>query len=553
MNFPYLVLGALGTAAIAYALARVTRQYALAAVAGSGAILLLHGHLYFHYTSDDAYISYRYARNLADGAGLVWNRGQWVEGYTNFLWILSLAGLHRAGADVVLSGRWLGFGLSVVAAAGAYAVAARLVEGAPGRAAGLAAALLLAACGTWAAWSMAGLESPLLAVLALVAVLLHLREQRSPNMPASGAAWAFAALARPDALVLAAVSAAFKAGESAVRFRTDGAGARPLLREAARLVLWCAGFAAVFVPYFVWRYRTYGWLFPNTYYAKVGSGIDQYERGLDYLSAFNEQYAAWLLLIAPLALALTSIRRGPALYLLALVVGWMAYVVYVGGDSLARLRFFAPVLPLYYALIASSGAAFIAALAADRRRWLVEGATVLAVAGLIAFTLRISAGDFGLPEERQAVGERVEMGRWLRDNVPDTTVIAVIPAGAIPYESRLQTIDMLGLNDEHIAHRKLELGKFPAGHEKYDSEYVLDQRPDIIILTDALQSGPWSRQDYDAFNGGVIPARIDMLKQDRLWSDYEPRAVEVRDGKWFNLLVRRDAAAVLATTQAPPG
>src|SRR5438874_2520767 len=112
MPFPWLVVGALGSAAIAGALARVTRQYALAALAGGTAILYIHGWLYFHYTSDDAYISYRYARNLADGVGLVWNPGQHVEGYSNFSWVLTLAGLHKLGADIVLSGRWLGFALA---------------------------------------------------------------------------------------------------------------------------------------------------------------------------------------------------------------------------------------------------------------------------------------------------------------------------------------------------------------------------------------------------------------------------------------------------------
>lgn len=552
MTFPYLVLGALGTAAIAYGIARLTRLYLIPAVAGSAAVLLFHAVFYFHYTSDDAYISYRYARNLADGAGLVWNRGQWVEGYTDFLWILSLAGLHRAGTSIVLSGRWLGFGLAVVVAAGTWLLAARLIDGLPGRAAGLAAALLLAASGTWAAWSTAGLETSMFAAVALAAVLLHVREQRAPGVPASGAVWAFAVLTRPDALLFVAVSGLFKLGESAVRLR-GGVTARALLREAVRVLLWIAAFAAIFVPYFVWRYQTYGWLFPNTYYAKVGAGIDQYERGLAYLSAFNEQYAAWLLLLAPLALALTSVRRGPAFYVLALVLAWLGYVVYVGGDSLARLRFFAPVLPLYYALIAASGAAVIAALARDRRRWPVEAATVIAVAGLLAFTLRASGDDFGLPQERQAVAERVQMGRWLRDNVPATTLIAVIPAGAIPYESDLQTIDMLGLNDEQIAHRDLALGKFPAGHEKYDSQYVLDRRPDIIILTDSLQDAPWGRQQYGAFDSSVIPARTDMLQQPRLWAAYRPSAVRLDSGKWFNLLVRNDAAAILAATlPAPP-
>src|SRR5581483_7971865 len=206
MTFPWLVVGALGTAAVAWTLARATRQYApIAAVAGA-VVLYLHGWLYFHLTSDDAYISFRYARNLAEGRGLVWNPGQHVEGYTNFSWVLLLAGLTKAGADTVVSARWAGFGFAVIAGAATYLLATQLATGAAGRVGGLVAALLLAACGSWAAWATAGLENPMFGAIAVVAVLLHLREQDGQRMPLSGAAWAVAAMTRPDAIALAGMS-----------------------------------------------------------------------------------------------------------------------------------------------------------------------------------------------------------------------------------------------------------------------------------------------------------------------------------------------------------
>src|SRR3954451_17576474 len=44
---------------------------------------------------DDAMISMQYARNLAQGNGLVWNAHQpAVEGYTNFLWTIWMALVH---------------------------------------------------------------------------------------------------------------------------------------------------------------------------------------------------------------------------------------------------------------------------------------------------------------------------------------------------------------------------------------------------------------------------------------------------------------------------
>jgi hypothetical protein len=113
---------------------------------------------------------------------------------------------------------------------------------------------------------------------------------------------------------------------------------------------------------------------------------------------------------------------------------------------------------------------------------------------------------------------------------------------------------MLGLNDENIAHRDLDLGRFPAGHEKYDSAYVLDRWPDIIILSDIVSPQPRGETEYRAVIGAtLIPAVIDMLAQPRLNWQYQFRAAQISEGKWLTVLVRGDAAAVLAQTEpAPP-
>lgn len=556
MTFPLLALLVIATAAGTAAFARITKQEFAAAVAGGALILLLQGRLYFRYTSDDAYISFRYARNLSSGAGLVWNPGEHVEGYTNFLWTALLAGFDRIGAEPVRTGRWLGFALALVAIAGAYWLARTLLAGPGGRIAGVIATVLLAASGSFALWAFAGLETSLFASLILIAVLLHLREDTGDVLPLSAAAWAFACMTRPDAALLVAVSAIYKILRCGWRLRNNASGtpwATSLDDEVQHLVVYAALFAALFAPYFAWRYLTYDHLFPNSYYAKVGSGADQYERGLYHLAIFAREHAAWLLVLSPVAIALTSVRRAASAYVLALVLAWFAYIVYVGGDSLVRFRLFAPMLPLMYALIAASLAALVQSVRVDRRppRWAAEGACALAIGALLLFTLQSSGTDGAIPPERQAVRDRAEIGRWLRDNTPPTTLIAVIPAGAIPYESRLPAIDMLGINDERIAHRDLDLGKFGAGHEKFDSQYVLDRRPDIIILMDTLAERPWRREDYGVLSSGLIPARIDMLATPRLWEEYEPRAARLGEGVWLNLLVRRDASAILGKTQPP--
>ena len=53
---------------------------------GVAAVVLVAHSLVYNFITDDAYISFVYARNLAEHGELVFNLGQYVEGYTNFLW-----------------------------------------------------------------------------------------------------------------------------------------------------------------------------------------------------------------------------------------------------------------------------------------------------------------------------------------------------------------------------------------------------------------------------------------------------------------------------------
>jgi hypothetical protein len=360
-------------------------------------------------------------------------------------------------------------------------------------------------------------------------------------------------MTHPAGAVSFAVSAAFKFGEAIARIRA-AAGERPAVRhEAIAAAVWLASFAAIYVPYFIWRYATYGWLFPNTYYAKVGSGIDEYARGLVYLDRFAQEYAAWMLLAVPVALLAGAILRLRAAYVLALIAATGVYVVAVGGDGLLGYRFFAPVLPLVYALSVTSAASLAAKLrfSAEDQPWMRPAAAWVAVAALVLLTLQASEDNVAVQSERRSVSERVDIGVWMRSNLPSTTVVAVVPAGSIPYESRLPSIDMLGLNDEHIAHHEVDAPGVLAGHEKYDSAYVLERRPEIIILNDHLTPSPWSLADYDVLRSQVITAIPDMLSSPGLARDYEPRSARIAGGGWFNLFVRRDAQPVLARTVAP--
>ncbi|MFZ5446422.1 MAG: hypothetical protein ACOZQL_40920 [Myxococcota bacterium] len=110
-----LVLPLLGVGA-AYAL-RNQRPLVVKVLATLGALgvvgLALERALAQAWLADDAFISFRYARHLAEGKGLVWNVGERVEGFTNLLWTLTLALGEWAGVPAP----WLATALSLGALA----------------------------------------------------------------------------------------------------------------------------------------------------------------------------------------------------------------------------------------------------------------------------------------------------------------------------------------------------------------------------------------------------------------------------------------------------
>ena len=62
------------------------------------AVALVAHSLVFNFVTDDAFISFVYSRNLAEHGKLVFNLGEHpVEGYTNFLWTVLLAGFLKVG------------------------------------------------------------------------------------------------------------------------------------------------------------------------------------------------------------------------------------------------------------------------------------------------------------------------------------------------------------------------------------------------------------------------------------------------------------------------
>ncbi|HEX2569075.1 MAG TPA: hypothetical protein VH877_05895 [Polyangia bacterium] len=456
----------------------------------------------FAFVTDDAFISFVYARNLAEHGQLVFNLGERVEGYTNFLWTVFLAGWMRLGWQPESSSIVWG----VLCALGTMLVCGRLVSQAHRRPAWTSPweavpALFLAALPGYACWSSGGLETQLFTFLVTLGSALHLAasEEEGPG-PAAGLVFGLAALTRPEGNLFFALALAHRQVE---RWRQVGKTGRfwPSRRE----LLSIACFLALVVPHFLWRHHYYGWWLPNTFYIKSSGGRGAWGRGLYYLRRATEQHALW----APLALLLlgwaaTTARpvRRLASYTTLFVAVFALYVISVGGDFMGLFRFSMPVVPL----LVTAGAVGLRALLARlyRRR-----APAALAAGVVAalFAVHLWHAD-AVDRAALAIGsdngidtpgylrwytrDRALIGQWFGRYAQPDDYAAVGGAGAQVYYSRMRSLDCFGLSDEYIAHQVPAASDRP-GHQKYAPlEYQLSRRP-TIITSNYYRIGPSPR------------------------------------------------------------
>ncbi len=411
---------------------------------------------------DDAYISYRYAENLAAGHGLVFNPGEEaVEGYSNLLYVLLAAVVSLAVGRDGLHHALCGFNLLVLL--GALWLFHRHVRRRLGAWPAGGAAVVFALTPAFWAWTASGLETVVVLALqiALWAVVDELEsgETRS-RLTALAAVHVLAVLTRADGFVLPAVTVAYF-----------------LLHRNVRLA-WRAALpvAPVVALHFVWRLAYYGELLPNTYYAKVAGPLSQRlasALGQLYELALTQGLIVFLLALGGLLVAGLRSRRVPFGVFLPLSI--LAYWVWVGGDHFGE-RFLLVVYPL--------GLVALLELFAAR---LGRVRLVLLLLAVLLIQTRPLADDPRFAYSRDRYDGWITLGRHLGEHFPGRR-LAVGAAGKIPYFSGLPTIDMRGLNDRHIAH--LEVGRFAnPGHDKTDLSYVLERRPDLIAA--------WIGPDFD--------------------------------------------------------
>ena len=314
------------------------------------------------FLTDDAFISFRYARNLIEGHGLVYNVGERVEGYSNFLWTIELAAVWRAfGIPPEDAAPWLSVAFTAPTLAAMAWWIARLPNLQHRRLVTWMSLGLVCSSATFAVWtSGGGLETRQFTFFIVLAVVLLTTCRHSRRgLLAASTILALASLTRPEGPLIAMSCFAWYALQSILSLKrtpvdqTEGNPASPTaptgafvahllarIRSIADRIAWrdllclIAPFAVIVGAHLLFRYAYYGEWLPNTYYAKYVR--PWYDMGILYLAAAFLETGLYLLL----PLAGTGVwdrwraRRGDLSFALPLlcILPHMHHLMRIGGD-----------------------------------------------------------------------------------------------------------------------------------------------------------------------------------------------------------------------------
>jgi arabinofuranosyltransferase len=285
------------------------------------------------WVSDDAYITLRTVDNFVNGYGLTWNIAERVQAYTHPLWMFVLSGVYFITHEAFFST----IAVSIVFSLAALVILNRTIaRSLPGALLGITILIFSRA---YIDYSTSGLENPLTHLLLVLFFALYLtREWCFRTLVLLALIAALGMLNRMDILLLFAPTLAYAS------FRLF-----PMLKQRTGYAL-----ALGFVPFVLWELFAlwyYGFLFPNTAYAKLNTGMERavlVEQGMYYLiDSLSFDPITLLAIGCGIALPFFTRQRHTLPIVLGIVL-YLIYVVYIGGDFM-RGRFLAA--PLLCAVI----------------------------------------------------------------------------------------------------------------------------------------------------------------------------------------------------------
>ena len=458
--------------------------------------LVLAVNMWLHFGSiiDDAFISFRYAEHFAAGKGLVFNPGERVEGYSNFLWTLGLGLGRMLGLSVVnLAIAW-GI-LSLLAAAFLAYKLAMTITDRNYVAAGVAAMVMTNFSLVF--FAISGMETVFFSFLLTFATWLFARNgnRSSIGLAVTGLA---IALTRPEGVLYFGL---FVFGDVWAHRRLYG-----------KTIASCGLFAVGYAAFLSWRYWYYGFLVPNTYYAKVTSELLLSNSVMDELYRFFVGTGGSIMMLAAAGVLLSASARKAVYPLLPALVGALLFLVLSAGDWMPLYRFLAPVVPVYAILSVYGLLVIVRKVIPERENLLITLAVLLLVVFNLGPSVQFYQDREEYPEFVMTSKDMVSAANWVRQHYPQHYTIDCWRIGALAYITNMRLIDNgWGLTDTHVA-RLRHKGLW--GDQEKDN-YRRKTKPELIMhKTNAGEYGD---------SGGIGYRRVKIFPQgnSQVWVLYQ--------------------------------
>lgn len=505
---------------------------------------------------DDAYIFFRYAENIVNGYGFVWNIHEApVEGYTSFLYLIILVAAKLVTIDLELFAILFGILSSTLSLFFVYLIYDHLyAKKLNNPSANLITVIILALSPSYLYWSGAGMETAFYSMFLTLTIYFFLKLSSSPRKVfVKAVLFGLLCIIRFEAVLffIAALVYLMKDHFTFKKIRINKTG-----------VIFSAIFILIFGSYFIWRWSFFGYFLPNTFYAKTGGGLQQIMGGFLYIiKALRLFYGfGWILIIILIFFFRKNLFSENSRFLFVIGVISLITTILLGGDHFHLGRFILPVLPMLLVFFPPAIDRFLAfktkyfTLKPTNKSLLLFTIffVILVVKPVYKEALfgfqNILKGEkdviavYDLSSETEIIEWQhgfVIMGKTLNQIADKDDYIAAVPIGAIGYYSKINVIDMVGLVDPVIAHERFSpdaVRKWTPGHTKGDGKYILSRKPTYIQLTDYLTKSPLEKPHERSTQFVSVK---EIWESEEFHDNYKFYPIEVIDGWYYNLFKRK--------------
>ncbi len=444
-------------------------------------------------TIDDAYITFRYARNILSAEGFVFNPGQRVMGTTTELYTLLMTGLGALAGGQQADFPWIALIVNALADAGTALLLWRIGKRAGFELAGAAAGLAWGVAPYSVTFAIGGLETSLYVFLLTLAVWAHLT--RRGRLTALAAALSL--LTRPDALILL--------GPLALDWLIRGFRNKAERVRLSEILI----FALPVLAWLVFATLYFGSPVPHSVQAKLGAYRLGAEEGLvrllqHYATPFHWQNLMHSAAAVSLGILLFSFLSFVGIFRSVKaetrLAAWAAYpwlylIVFAAANPLIFRWYLTPPLPAYFFFIFAGLEDIINRLTTARHArpapaWL-RGLLMAALfapmlAGLVSeWRLRPDHGPTRPAPEMAFIKLELlyrQAAEQISPRLSGQSVLAAGDVGVLGFYTPARILDLVGLNSpEALRYYPLD-DKYYAINYAVAPEMILDQQPDALVI-----------------------------------------------------------------------